>query len=183
MPGVYTVKLTANNKSYTQTLTIKMDPRVKTATPDLQLQHDLSYKAYKGREEASHAYDQVHRLRAAIAALLPRVPTTLSAALKTLDEKAAPLEGAPRRGPGRGAPGGAAPQLKPFAQLQSDYATIFAILQEADSPPTVQATNALEATEKAATPTKTAWTQLQQNDLAALNAQLKQAGLDPITIQ
>ena len=183
MPGVYTVKLTANNKSYTQTLTVKIDPRVKTTTPDLQLQHDLAYKAYKGRAEALHAYDQVHRLRAAIAGLTTRVPATLSAALKTLDEKAAPLEGTPGRGPGRGARGGTAPQLRPFAQLQGEYATIFAILHEADVAPTVQATNALEETEKAATPTKTAWTQLQQNDLAAVNAQLKQAGLEPIKIQ
>jgi photosystem II stability/assembly factor-like uncharacterized protein len=183
MPGTYTIKLTANGKEYTQPLTVRMDPRVKTTTPVLQQQHDLSLKAYKGREDALHAYDQVHRLRAAIAVLLPRVPTTLSAALKTLDEKAAPLEGAPRRGPGRGAPGGAPSQLKPFAQLQSDYATIFAILQEADVAPTVQALDALMTTQKAAAETASAWMQLQQADLAAVNVQLKAAGLDPITIQ
>ncbi len=182
LPGVYTVKLTANGKVYTQSLTVKMDPRVKTAAPDLQAQHDLTYKAYKGREDALHAYDQVHRLRAAIAALLPKTSGALSAALKTLDEKAAPLEGARGRGRGQGGAGGATPQLKPFAQLQGDYATIFGVLQQADVAPTVQATTALEETEKAATPTKTAWMQLQQNDLSAVNAQLKQAGLDPITI-
>ena len=183
MPGTYTVKLKANGKEYTQSLTIKMDPRVKTATAELQQQHDLAVKAYKGREDALQAYNQVHGLRAAIAALLPRVPATIQAALKSLDEKAAPLEGAQRRRGGQGAPAGTAPPLKPFGQLQGDYATVFGILQEADAPPTTQAIDGLQATEKAATLTKTAWTQLQQNDLQALNAQLKQAGLDPIKIQ
>ena len=33
VPGEYTVKLTANGKSRTQPLTIKLDPRVKTPQP------------------------------------------------------------------------------------------------------------------------------------------------------
>ena len=32
VPGTYTVKLTANGKSYTQPLTVRMDPRVKSGT-------------------------------------------------------------------------------------------------------------------------------------------------------
>jgi photosystem II stability/assembly factor-like uncharacterized protein len=46
MPGVYTVKLTANGQSFTQPLTIKMDPRVKTTLIDLQMQFDLSTSLY-----------------------------------------------------------------------------------------------------------------------------------------
>src|SRR5262249_11473422 len=37
-PGVYTVRLTADGKSYTQPLTVKMDPRVKTPAAGLQQQ-------------------------------------------------------------------------------------------------------------------------------------------------
>ena len=46
MPETYTIKLTVNTKSYTQPLTVKMDPRVKTTTKNLQLQHDLSVLCY-----------------------------------------------------------------------------------------------------------------------------------------
>jgi photosystem II stability/assembly factor-like uncharacterized protein len=46
MPGVYTVKLTANGQSFTQPLTIKMDPRVKTTLIDLQMQFDWSKSLY-----------------------------------------------------------------------------------------------------------------------------------------
>jgi hypothetical protein len=140
-------------------------------------------RAYKGREYALAAYNQVHKLRAAVASLLPRCSGAVSAALKALDEKAAALEGASRRGGGRGAPGGGSSQLKAFGQLQGDYTTVFGILQEADSPPTLQAVNALQATEQAAMLTTAAWVQLQQKDLAAVNGLLKEASLDEIKIQ
>ena len=44
LPGVYTVKLTVGGKSYTQPLTIKMDPRVKTPLAGLQEQFRLAAK-------------------------------------------------------------------------------------------------------------------------------------------
>src|SRR5262249_62336023 len=40
--GTYTVKLTVDGKSYTQPLTVKMDPRVKTPPLGLQQQFTLS---------------------------------------------------------------------------------------------------------------------------------------------
>lgn len=46
MPGTYTVRLTVDEKQFTQTFNIKMDPRVKTSEKDLQLQHDLSFTCY-----------------------------------------------------------------------------------------------------------------------------------------
>ena len=47
MPGKYTVKLTVNGETYTQSFTVLMDPRVKTSLKDLQRQHDLSWQCYK----------------------------------------------------------------------------------------------------------------------------------------
>ena len=41
LPGPYTVKLTANGKSYTASLTVKMDPRVKTSPAGLQQQLEM----------------------------------------------------------------------------------------------------------------------------------------------
>ena len=129
-----------------------------------------------------YAYNQVHALRAAIAVLLNKSGGAVTGALKELDAKAAVLEGAGRRG-GRGAPAGAGAQQKAFSQLQGEYAAVFTILEEADLEPTVQAVAALRATEQAARQTTDAWIALKQKDLAALNAQLKAAGLDTLTIQ
>jgi photosystem II stability/assembly factor-like uncharacterized protein len=44
LPGEYTVKLTVNGKSFTQPLTVKMDPRVKTLPAALKQQFDLAMR-------------------------------------------------------------------------------------------------------------------------------------------
>ena len=46
MPGQYKLVLTVNGKSYTQPLTVTMDPRVKTSTADLSEQFRLSKQIY-----------------------------------------------------------------------------------------------------------------------------------------
>ncbi len=46
MPGKYIAKLTVDGAERLQSFEIKMDPRVKTAAKDLQLQHDYSVKCY-----------------------------------------------------------------------------------------------------------------------------------------
>ncbi|HXG88009.1 MAG TPA: hypothetical protein VNJ02_06705 [Vicinamibacterales bacterium] len=42
LPGVYTVRLTVDGKQQTQSLVVRMDPRVTTTAADLQIQYDLS---------------------------------------------------------------------------------------------------------------------------------------------
>jgi hypothetical protein len=46
LPGTYTARLTVDGKVYSQTFEVKMDPRVKTSTKDLQLQQYLSIMCY-----------------------------------------------------------------------------------------------------------------------------------------
>jgi hypothetical protein len=51
MPGVYTVKLIVDGNVYTQSMKVKLDPRVKTSLQDLQIQHDLSRQLYDLRKK------------------------------------------------------------------------------------------------------------------------------------
>jgi photosystem II stability/assembly factor-like uncharacterized protein len=44
MPGEYTARLTVNGRSYTQSFTLKMDPRATISAAGLRTQFDLSYK-------------------------------------------------------------------------------------------------------------------------------------------
>lgn len=53
LPGPYTIKLTVDGKSFTQPLTVRMDPRVKTTMPDLKRQFDLAMEVV-ARMNASH---------------------------------------------------------------------------------------------------------------------------------
>jgi hypothetical protein len=147
MPGVYTVRLKVNDKSYTQTLTVKMDPRVKTAVADLQQQHDLAMRAYRGWDSAMDAYNRVRAIRAEVEQEAHGAGDSVAASLRGLDGRLGALEGAGRRGP-RGMRS-AASGIVSFSQLQGQYATVLSDLEDADLPPTTQAIAALQATEGA----------------------------------
>jgi photosystem II stability/assembly factor-like uncharacterized protein len=59
LPANYTVKLTANGQTYTQPLTVTMDPRVKTALADLQAQFRLSKELYDAVLESTKDMDDI----------------------------------------------------------------------------------------------------------------------------
>jgi photosystem II stability/assembly factor-like uncharacterized protein len=59
MPGIYTARLTADGKIFTQTFEVKMDPRVKTSRKHLQLQHDLSVACYHNILKCKTALDNI----------------------------------------------------------------------------------------------------------------------------
>ena len=122
MPGVYTVRLKVNGKSYTQPLTVRMDPRVKTAMADLQQQHDLAMRAYRGWDSAMDAYNRVRAMRAEVGQEARGAGDSVAAKLRALDSRLGALEGAGRRGPRgmRGAESG----IVSFSQLQGQYATV-----------------------------------------------------------
>ena len=71
MPGPYTVTLTVDGRSYTQPLTVKMDPRVETPPSALQQQLDASMKAYREAMAAGAALTQVRDLEKRLAARQP----------------------------------------------------------------------------------------------------------------
>jgi hypothetical protein len=62
-PGVYTVKLTVDGESYTQPLTVKMDPRVKTPPLGLAQQFTLSKQMYDGMIEVQRALEDIQLLK------------------------------------------------------------------------------------------------------------------------
>ena len=77
MPGEYSVKLTVNGKSYTQLLTVKMDPRVKTPLAGLQQQFALAQKivgmmhqTFEALQQASTGKAELEGRNRALAALL-----------------------------------------------------------------------------------------------------------------
>jgi hypothetical protein len=58
------VKLTANGKTYSQSLTVKMDPRVQTSSAELERQHRLSMKLYDLLQQDFDALTDVRAFRA-----------------------------------------------------------------------------------------------------------------------
>ena len=62
LPGNYTVKLTANGKTYTQKLNVKIDPRVTTSAAGLQQQFTLSMQAYEGIKQTAEMIEEANKL-------------------------------------------------------------------------------------------------------------------------
>jgi hypothetical protein len=124
MSGNHIVKLTIDGKVHEQSITIKMDPRVKTSADELKLQHDLSLQCYMGRIESMKALEEISSYRSSI---------KNSADFSNKDNALKNLEVTPQ--------GSTAPS---FGRLNNGFESAFNALQESDMPPTTQMINAVK---------------------------------------
>jgi photosystem II stability/assembly factor-like uncharacterized protein len=182
MPGSYSVKLTVNGRSYTQTLNVKMDPRVKTLPADLGQQHAIAMRSYEGLLQVRDAQVQTRKLREQIKNLRERAaPGPLADALSSLDSKLTSLEGAgggPRGGGGRGAAGGGEPSLN---RMSGELLSLMGLVEGADVRPTTQAVSASEEIQKRLSDLLARWLEIKDRELKSLNGRLREAQLTPLT--
>ena len=186
-PGIYTVKLTVNGASQSQTMTVKQDPRVKTSALVLQNVYSLINAVYFGAVDARVALERAQSLRDQIAARLPpataEVKTTLEAFDKKLDGIAGAITGAGGRGGGGPAGrGGGAPSAstETLASVAASLGGLVNALGSADVQPTANQLSAISTARAVAARVMTRWRAIDKVELAALNAALKSAGVDPI---
>jgi photosystem II stability/assembly factor-like uncharacterized protein len=170
-PGDYTVTLTIDGKTFSQPLTVAMDPRVKASTADLQQQFDLSWKLYQLRlkfapigEKFDDITEQLTKLRAK-AAERPGVAQKVEAFAQTLTKFGPP-------NPRPGAP-------PSFFVLESTT-QLFNEIERADAAPTAAVKAAVADLDTKVPPMMDAWQKLLESDLPSLNQQLKQAGFPEI---
>jgi photosystem II stability/assembly factor-like uncharacterized protein len=109
-PGQYSVKLTVNGKSYTQPITVKMDPRVRLSALEIAQIGSWSKQLYEGVIYAQTALQQLQSMRDQVKALQEKAAGqgALTKALAAFDQKALALQGTVSAGGGRGGRGGAA---------------------------------------------------------------------------
>jgi photosystem II stability/assembly factor-like uncharacterized protein len=79
-PGAYTVRLTVNGKALTQTITVKMDPRVKTSAAGLARQFELSKAMYDGIIETQAALRKLRAVRAGVKKIQEKIGASASSA-------------------------------------------------------------------------------------------------------
>ena len=139
-PGQYVVKLTVDGRSYTQPLTLKMDPRVKTPAPGLAQQFTLSKGLYDDLLSVQKSLDAARAFRAA----LQQRRTTGGDAhvLTALEERLTAIEGQPASGRGPGGAGAAGPET--LNSLAAGLTQLMRLLQEADVTPTTQLVAAVQ---------------------------------------
>jgi photosystem II stability/assembly factor-like uncharacterized protein len=174
MPGQYTVVLTVGGKSFTQPLTIKMDPRVKTSLADLGRQFELSRQLYEQWAQLNSINERINSLNTELTNLQTRTTNTpIAAQLDALIKKLQELTGAANPRPGEPL------NLVVLIRLQ----TLFGILQEVDAAPTPQATAAVTNLQSEIRSVSERWQVIESQDIPALNRQLRDAGLPEVKVK
>jgi photosystem II stability/assembly factor-like uncharacterized protein len=180
MPGTYTVKLTVNGKSYTQPLTVRMDPRVKATPRTLLRQYGLSQQLAHALKLDYDALQEVRVLRARVREARGRVPAGAAPdALAEFDRKLAALEGGGGGGGGGGGAaifGGGAVGEPSLSRLNDELGALFGELQSVDAEPTTQAVAAIAEKEAALRGALGRWSALRTTELSALNIRLRAMG-------
>jgi hypothetical protein len=180
MPGKYLVKLTVNGQDYTQPLTVRMDPRVKTPMEELAQQFTLSMQCYDGMHQAHEAIEQVRKLRTQLRRAAEQAGDgDLGNAIESLVKKIAALEGAAvgRRGMRERPAGTPQPTM---ARVQGELGSILETLQGADALPTTQAVSAATGAMQELSTLMERWNTLRSKDVKTLNERLQQAKLPPL---
>lgn len=137
MPGDYTVKIIAGGQTLTQTLTVKMDPRVTTSVADLQMQHDLSLLCYKGKLNCISTLNEIKGFREQLPSKMKNATAAESEKYTAMDKTAAMLENTP-----------AGTQEMSFNRLRNNFGSLLNTLQDSDHPPTDQAVAAVAEAKK-----------------------------------
>ncbi len=172
-PGQYTVRLTVNGTRYTQPLTLRLDPRVKTSPASLAQVATLSREMWSGSVAAYAANRTARALSASLGA-----GSDVAAFKAQLDSIAPDVPRARARFRRRG-PAGPTPTL-----LASSTAMMTAAMamQTADVAPTAAQVAACTSARAQAAAAMAKWNTLRTTGLAALNAARRAVGQPAITI-
>lgn len=132
MPGDYKVNLIAGGQTISQSLKVKMDPRVTTSAADLQKQHDLSLLCYKSKLNCISTLNEIKGFRQQLQSKIKIATAAESEKYASMDKTAALMENTP-----------AGTQEPSFNRLRNNFGSLINILQDSDHPPTDQAVAAV----------------------------------------
>ncbi len=172
-PGQYTVALTAAGHTYTQPITVKMDPRVKTPALALTQQFDASLALYNQARTLSAAASHADALKDQLDELAknPKAPAdAVEAFSKKLDEV---IAGAPIFPPPPKMP-------ETLEGVRNAALMVMTMMQGADEAPTAPLLATSAEIRAAAPKALEHWREFLQLELPKFNQQLKNANLPPL---
>jgi photosystem II stability/assembly factor-like uncharacterized protein len=176
LPGNYTVRLTTSGQTYTASLAVKMDPRVTTPLAGLQQQFDLQVRLATLLTNSTKAVLEARSIRDQIKTITPQASGSTKDSVQTLDAKLKAL----LDGPDKPAPGSQIPTL---SRVNGAAQSLYAEVDGADAAPTTAQTAAAATAESDASALMKQWEQVKTSDLAALNAQLRDAHLPELKLE
>jgi len=178
LPGSYTVRLTVDGKQFTQPLTLKLDPRIKTPLQDLQAQAALQSGAVSGMNQTFDALSQVQAVRAQLKDSSGKAKGKLSDSLEELDKQCAALAGATSSTFFGTPPSGKQPEN--FSTLNQHFGQLLGIADSADAAPTTQARKVYAELAEQLDSLLKRWNDLKRNSVPQLSSQLRKSGLEAI---
>ena len=164
LPGKYSVVLTVDGQRYTQSLTIEMDPRVKTSSADLQKQFELSKKVYDDLLVLQPAVDQAAAALTKLKSIREKASGAEAAKIDAAIQELQSLEGTGgrrRRGP----------LTETLFGVRGSLLEMLSVLQDVDAAPTTQATQTVSKLHQSATSLMQRWEEFASKQLAPLKAQ------------
>jgi photosystem II stability/assembly factor-like uncharacterized protein len=178
-PGTYTVRLTVDGKRYTQPLTLRLDPRVKTPAAGLAQLASLSREMYDAAQAAHAAQLQARALVAKLDALTSKDAAAFRAQVDSLAPAPQRVGGAIARFLRRR---GGTTLLPTLEAVTNSLVAAAMAMQGADDTPTATQVAACKLASAQSFTALGRWNTLKTAGLAALNAKLKAAGQPPVTL-
>jgi len=150
-------------------------------------EHALAVALFDDIARDSAIVAQVRALQTPLHAVRDRANNaTLTEAINTYDEKLNGLAGqgggGGRRGGGGGRGRGGAGAQPSFSSINGELLSMLALLEGADAEPTTQALAAVRGTQRDFDALVARWNALRTTDLNALNAKLRAAGQQTVSI-
>jgi photosystem II stability/assembly factor-like uncharacterized protein len=179
MPGNYTLKLTVNGQTYTQPLTVVIDPRVTTPIEGLQQQFALSMQAYDEINQSHAMLEQIRAVKARLKELRARgVTGDMAKSLDEFENQLNTFEGTnpeTRRGAGG--------STMNFTNLSSSLVSLLEVLQSADVAPTTQTIATAQELQQKFMDVAARWNEVKAKNIPTLNERLKRANLPALSLE
>ncbi|HET7370313.1 MAG TPA: glycosyl hydrolase, partial [Gammaproteobacteria bacterium] len=173
LPGSYMLELKVDGRTYTRTLTVKLDPRVDVSMNDLRKHFDLMMKLQHDLAGNHRVVNQVRALRARVQAVRRQLAADPQAASVTwqLDAALDDVGGVLWQRHAKAA----LAMLNYPARLNSKLAYLQRTLSRADAAPTKQAYAVYRQLHKTLETVLHRWRDVQQHEVVALNRLIREA--------
>ena len=171
-PGKYKIELRVDGKEQTETIEIKMDPRVHATEDALKKQFDLSMQLYELRIKLEQANQQVNSLARQLDAARKSASPAVATSVDSLITKINALAENPGRRPGS--------QLS--LAVIDRVVSLFDRLQEVDAEPTTSVETATRESVKKANDTLAQLDAIIKSDVAAMQNLFKANNLAPLKL-
>ena len=181
LPGVYSIRLTVDGKSLTQTLTVRADPRTHIVRAALAAQHALLMRLYSGLQATWTDFKAVAELRAAVAKIAPddtvsEVGKAAKTLVTTLDSIAGDSLTDARQ------VWDARPPVWSFVDLNGEFGIELTAQDNADHVPTRAALVVASSSCAELGKLVARWRQVVRVDLAAFNQTLARHGMPTLAV-